>query len=150
MFVCFVIRINSTLCWLSVAWMPEWSKGADLRSAGRKVRVGSNPTSGICWGISSIGRVPALQAGGTGIETLMLHIYLAADRWCSFYFWVLRSGRLVWKQAPSRPRLDGRVVQGARLKFEYRKMRGFESHFKQRRTPWFRFSCRSCSVIGHH
>ena len=24
-------------------------------------------------GISSIGRVPALQAGGTGIETLMLH-----------------------------------------------------------------------------
>ena len=30
-----------------VAWMPEWSKGADLRSAGRFVRVGSNPTPGI-------------------------------------------------------------------------------------------------------
>ena len=29
------------------AWMPERSKGADLRSAGRIVRVGSNPTSGI-------------------------------------------------------------------------------------------------------
>ena len=29
-----------------VAWMPEWSKGADLRSAGRFVRVGSNPTPG--------------------------------------------------------------------------------------------------------
>ena len=29
------------------AWMPEWSKGADLRSAGRFVRVGSNPTPGI-------------------------------------------------------------------------------------------------------
>ena len=28
------------------AWMPERSKGADLRSAGRNVRVGSNPTSG--------------------------------------------------------------------------------------------------------
>ena len=28
------------------AWMPEWSKGADLRSAGQFVRVGSNPTSG--------------------------------------------------------------------------------------------------------
>ena len=55
--------------------MPEWSKGADLRSAGRIVRVGSNPTSGtpFPWGISSIGRVPALQAGGTGIETPMLH-----------------------------------------------------------------------------
>ena len=31
---------------ICVAWMPEWSKGADLRSAGRFVRVGSNPTSG--------------------------------------------------------------------------------------------------------
>ena len=28
------------------AWMPEWSKGADLRSAGQFVRVGSNPTPG--------------------------------------------------------------------------------------------------------
>ena len=28
------------------AWMPEGSKGADLRSAGRNVRVGSNPTPG--------------------------------------------------------------------------------------------------------
>ena len=34
-------------------------------------------------------------------------------------------------QCAQRLRLDGRVVQGARLKFEYRKMRGFESHFKQ-------------------
>ena len=33
-------------------------------------------------------------------------------------------------QRARRSRLDGRVVQGARLKFEYRKMRGFESHFK--------------------
>ena len=31
----------------SSAWMPEGSKGADLRSAGRNVRVGSNPTPGI-------------------------------------------------------------------------------------------------------
>ena len=37
-----------------------------------------------CWGISSIGRVRALQARGTGIETLMLHAQ-------PFIFW----GRLV-------------------------------------------------------
>ena len=28
------------------AWMPERSNGVDLRSTGRIVRVGSNPTSG--------------------------------------------------------------------------------------------------------
>ena len=55
------------------AWMPEWSKGADLRSAGQFVRLGSNPSPGSIWGISSIGRVRALQARGTGIETPMLH-----------------------------------------------------------------------------
>ena len=54
------------------AWMPEWSKGADLRSAGQFVRLGSNPSPGSIWGISSIGRVRALQARGTGIETPML------------------------------------------------------------------------------
>ena len=34
------------------AWMPERSKGADLRSAGCNVRVGSNPTSGILSSLS--------------------------------------------------------------------------------------------------
>ena len=58
------------------AWMPEWSKGADLRSAGQFVRLGSNPSPGSIWGISSIGRVRALQARGTGIETPMLHVSL--------------------------------------------------------------------------
>ena len=126
-FCFFVVRIDGSMRGLSTAWMPEWSKGADLRSAGRKVRVGSNPTSGISWGISSIGRVPALQAGGTGIETLMLQ----GGR---IFVFDARRGRSVRTQPPLRPRLDGRVVQGARLKFEYRKMRGFESHFKQARA----------------
>ena len=62
------------------AWMPEWSKGADLRSAGQFVRLGSNPSPGSIWGISSIGRVRALQARGTGIETPMLHVLLFCAR----------------------------------------------------------------------
>ena len=35
------------MCDQCVAWVPERSKGADLRSAGCNVRVGSNPTSGM-------------------------------------------------------------------------------------------------------
>ena len=48
-----------------LAWMPEWSKGADLRSAGRFVRVGSNPTPGkilltfcVCETVLCYGRIP--------------------------------------------------------------------------------------------
>ena len=39
------ILLNMNNCWLQKlrAWMPEWSKGADLRSAGESL-VGSNPT----------------------------------------------------------------------------------------------------------
>ena len=89
--------------------MPEWSKGADLRSAGQFVRVGSNPTPGRIWGISSIGRVRALQARGTGIETPMLHFV--------FMLTCLPFPRVaVFPVAASG--LDGRAVQGARLKFE--------------------------------
>ena len=36
------------------AFMPEWSKGADLRSAGVS-RVGSNPTECILCSCSSVG-----------------------------------------------------------------------------------------------
>ena len=103
------------------AWMPEWSKGADLRSAGQFVRVGSNPTPGRIWGISSIGRVRALQARGTGIETPMLHFV--------FMITCLPFSRVaVFPVAASG--LDGRAVQGARLKFESLRRRGFESHSK--------------------
>ena len=35
------------MCAQCDAWVPERSKGADLRSAGCNVRVGSNPTSGM-------------------------------------------------------------------------------------------------------
>merc|ERR1712030_95856 len=35
------------------------------------------PPGIIFWGISSIGRVRALQARGTGIETLMLHFFFS-------------------------------------------------------------------------
>ena len=37
------------------------------------------PPGIIFWGISSIGRVRALQARGTGIETLMLHFFYSDD-----------------------------------------------------------------------
>ena len=103
------------------AWMPEWSKGADLRSAGQFVRLGSNPSPGSIWGISSIGRVRALQARGTGIETPMLHFTFMFT--CLPFFKVA-----VFPVAASG--LDGRAVQGARLKFESLRRRGFESHSK--------------------
>ena len=103
------------------AWMPEWSKGADLRSAGQFVRLGSNPSPGSIWGISSIGRVRALQARGTGIETPMLHFAFMFT--CLPFFKVA-----VFPVAASG--LDGRAVQGARLKFESLRRRGFESHSK--------------------
>ena len=101
--------------------MPEWSKGADLRSAGQFVRLGSNPSPGSIWGISSIGRVRALQARGTGIETPMLHFTFMLT--CLPFFKVA-----VFPVAASG--LDGRAVQGARLKFESLRRRGFESHSK--------------------
>ena len=47
-FFCFFFLSLGSLAEIpfSFAWMPERSKGADLRSAGCNVRVGSNPTSG--------------------------------------------------------------------------------------------------------
>ena len=75
------------------------------------------------WGISSIGRVRALQARGTGIETPMLQLFLFCER----------AGGV--SHCPRRrvqsASLDGRAVQGARLKFESLRRRGFESHSKQ-------------------
>ena len=73
------------------------------------------------WGISSIGRVRALQARGTGIETPMLHFAFMFT--CLPFFKVA-----VFPVAASG--LDGRAVQGARLKFESLRRRGFESHSK--------------------
>ena len=35
----------------------------------------------VSWGISSIGRVPRLQRGGTGIETRILHLYASLAKW---------------------------------------------------------------------
>ena len=34
---------------------------------------GSNPSIGTIWGHSSVGRAPALQAGGRGFDSLWLH-----------------------------------------------------------------------------
>ena len=54
-----------------LAWMPEWSKGADLRSAGRFVRVGSNPTPGrylFCFfGCAICSYVPRAQVLATAL-----------------------------------------------------------------------------------
>ncbi len=77
------------------------------------------------WGISSIGRVRALQARGTGIETPMLQFSPARS---DFYHRPRRRHRT--------PSLDGRAVQGARLKFESLRRRGFESHSKQPPHPF--------------
>ena len=71
------------------------------------------------WGISSIGRVRALQARGTGIETPMLHLLFRF-----VYIGICHCQRRR-DQAAS---LDGRAVQGARLKFESLRRRGFEPH----------------------
>ena len=53
------------------AWMPEWSKGADLRSAGQFVRVGSNPTPGsylFCFfGCAICSYVPRAQVLATAL-----------------------------------------------------------------------------------
>ena len=35
----------------------------------------------VSWGISSIGRVPRLQRGGTGIDTRILHLYASLAKW---------------------------------------------------------------------
>ena len=73
----------------------------------------------------SQGRVRALQARGTGIETLMLQAFLVHVRTAqtepmavTHRFYTVCSC------------LDGRAVQGAWLKFKYLRMRGFESHSK--------------------
>jgi hypothetical protein len=34
------------------------------------------------WGCSSHGRAPALHAGGTGIDTLLLHTFFRPARFC--------------------------------------------------------------------
>ena len=44
-------------------------------TAVNRVVVGSSPTRGVyIWGISSVGRAPALQAGGHESESRMLHL----------------------------------------------------------------------------
>ena len=109
----------------SVMVIIEPSQGSDPGSIpGRR--------SSAFWGISSIGRVRALQARGTGIETPMLQINFFTFGRCSLR---QRSGRF----APEFACLDGRAVQGARLKFESLRRRGFESHSKQRTSSSFYF-----------
>ena len=61
-------------------------------------------------GISSIGRVRALQARGTGIETPMLHFAIFVVR--------VPANNFIVGNFPAASGLDGRAVQGARLKFE--------------------------------
>ena len=103
------------------------------------------------WGISSIGRVRALQARGTGIETPMLQLtfnfYILGGvciyfrRSCEIFFnlpWIRFNG--IPRISVRAPGLDGRAVQGARLKFESLRRRGFESHSKQPRFFIFFFS----------
>ncbi len=38
-----------------------------------EVGIASNRGSAMAWGYSSVGRAPALQAGGQGFESLYLH-----------------------------------------------------------------------------
>ena len=76
-------------------------------------------------GISSIGRVRALQARGTGIETPMLQVVVFNFTFDTIFSSIGFPIRPVLAKAPG---LDGRAVQGARLKFESLRRRGFEPH----------------------
>ena len=43
-------------------------------------RILPEPKDTNRWGCSSNGRAPALHAGGTGIDTLLLHLFLRAAK----------------------------------------------------------------------
>ena len=152
------------------AWMPEWSKGADLRSAGQFVRVGSNPTpgsnlflvfrvalgdlqlcsargggrNGACSVMAIIGAFQALDPGSIPGERSFGA--LAQSEECALCKREVRGSKprcsillllitfffffdvALFPSATTS--LDGRAVQGARLKFESLRRRGFESHSK--------------------
>ena len=69
-----------------------------------------------------------MQARGTGIETPMLQVVVFNFTFDTIFSSIGFPIRPVLAKAPG---LDGRAVQGARLKFESLRRRGFESHSKQ-------------------
>ena len=121
------------------AWMPERSKGADLRSAGRIVRVGSNPTSGMSFALLQnpawqnedcmppLGFAPRLTAP----QAVVLLLYYGGEstKWGLYLSSVELSLTLPdVRKISGRPSwLDGRAVQGASFRHWSLRRREFKS-----------------------
>ena len=125
--------------------MPERSKGADLRSAGRIVRVGSNPTSGklfqflvVSFRAKSFGKMEIQVYATTGICTqangatsrgttpiLWRRNIIFTFLIDKIYFSILQV--IIQFHDIESFRLDGRAVQGASFRHWSLRRRGFKS-----------------------